>query len=523
MRYGCFVTRAVAAATVLTFLAGTAHGQYALGDGTALDNNLREGSGGVNRTNRSVSESVRLRNALVTGSVPAGFSFRGDVGYQAANDFRTINTELGGEGLGSADLYPELRDSYASFLAARDVRGIYGLQQQFQYAIGGQSDDLTGSLIIDRPGAGTSANQLAPNALPNPDVYGNLRGALRSTSEWQVQRATRPEILSQVLNSGREMYVAASPLQGITTLPTDNPAFTQGLERDETRRRPGQVATDPVAQPVDPGLQSMHATVLESMRVRLETDEELRQRLLSARQPTVTDETESTPDTPESTTPILDELLEEQMINELDDIRRRLRGLPPAESEGEELTEFEEIAKRAAELLGGDGPVVSELRPDIEGGAVYRRHMEFGRQALDEGRWFDAEERFSAALTIKAGDAAAAVGRVHAQIGAGMFLSASINLRNLFEAYPEMIGVRYDMALLPSGDRLVRVRQLLNEAAGKDTTAGRDAALLLAYLGRQYRDNEEMNRGLNRMRAIRSALNLGDDPLETLLRTAWTE
>lgn len=508
------------AAALLALSAGAVHAQYALGDGTALDNNLRQGSDGVNRAGRSFSESLRLRNALVTGNVPAGLSFRGDVGYQASNDFRRITSELGSEDLGSEDLYTNLRDSYSSFLAARDVRGIYGLQQQFRYSVGGQSDDLSGSLIVDRPGASQSSNQLNPALAPQSyDVFGNLRGALRSTSEWQIQHAARPEVVQHVLRGGEELVIAASPLQGIATLPTDNPAFRRGIERDVTERRQGQVDSDPVGQAVANEVVSTHVAVLESIRLRVESDADLRARLIEARQPAEGDEDSTVEPETDPGMNSIEQLLQDRMVDELEVIRRRLIG---QDVEGGE-SNTDEIMRRAAELLGGDRETIEELRPDLTGSGVYVHHMEEGSKALLAGRWFDAEERYTAALSVKPGDATAAVGRVHAQIGAGMFLSASINLRHLFKAYPEMIGVRFDASLLPAGQRLERVQNLLRAAVVKDTSAGRDAALLLAYLGRQYRNAEDMNLGLNRLREIRTTLELDPDALETLLRETWTE
>ena len=516
----------VAGALVLSCESG-AVAQDALGDGTALDGNLQEGSGGFNRSRRSVRAQVALRNSIATGNAPAGMSFRGDVGYQAANDFRRELTAFGADDLGSDDLYPWLRESYSSYLAARDVRGIGAIQQQFRHAIGGQYDDMTGAVIVDRPASSMSADFVdnrAGSAAQAFDVFGNIRGSLRSTSEYHLQRAARPDVIGQVQRAGVPMYISASPLQGVTTLPTDNSAFREGSNREEiiaAARRAARVENDAVGDAVGGEAVSTHATVLQSLRNRVETNEELRARLLAER----TAELEATDPDVEPVEPVApnEPFIEEiDLEDELEEIRRRLLGQPVGDPEEEETT-FEELSRRAAELLGGEGPVVEELIPEVGAGAVFARHIERGQLALQEGRWFDAEERFTAALGIKRGNATAAIGRIHAQLGAGMFLSASINLRNLYQAYPEMIAVRFDEALLPRGDRLTRVEELLATNVMRDSTTGLDAALLLAYLGRQYQDREMMLLGINRMSAIRQAIEEPVDPLETLLRDAWID
>src|SRR5207248_1554768 len=79
--------------------------------------------------------------------------------------------------------------------------------------------------------------------------------------------------------------------------------------------------------------------------------------------------------------------------------------------------------------------------------------MTAAQRLLSQGRLFDAEERCSRALSMRPGDIAGSVGRIHAQIGAGMLLSASVNLRSLLAEHPEIAGVKYAAELLPAKDR----------------------------------------------------------------------
>ena len=127
----------VAGASLLA-LGGAAFGQNALGDGRVLDNNLRQGSGGVNTRVRSVEAQIRFNNAIVTGNAGFGRSFRGDVGYLASNDFRAS--------LGSNDLYNFRRDSTASAITGSGIRGTDALQYQVSLATG-----QTVPSFLDRP------------------------------------------------------------------------------------------------------------------------------------------------------------------------------------------------------------------------------------------------------------------------------------------------------------------------------------------------------------------------------------
>ncbi|MEM1424462.1 MAG: hypothetical protein AAGH64_10725 [Planctomycetota bacterium] len=106
-----------------------AHAQNALGDGTALDSNLRVGSGGRNPVTQDFRRELAYRNAIVTGNVAGGRAFRGDVGYSAAYDFR-------GE-TGSDDLFEFQRDAFFSGLATRGISGISAIQSSLAYPVTG--------------------------------------------------------------------------------------------------------------------------------------------------------------------------------------------------------------------------------------------------------------------------------------------------------------------------------------------------------------------------------------------------
>ncbi len=176
-----------------------------------------------------------------------------------------------------------------------------------------------------------------------------------------------------------------------------------------------------------------------------------------------------------------------------------------------------------AQLLLAHGPARVERLTEAEGVSdLYSLHMLKGQQHLDEARWFDAEERFSAALRIKPGDAMAAAGRINAQIGAGMLLSAAVNLRNLLRAYPELIAARFDQKLFPRDERLQRIRAHLRQRSVRDTPVARDAGLILAYVGWQTGNAEDVAEGFSVVDRVDQSQGAAAEDLMRVLRTVWT-
>jgi hypothetical protein len=155
---------------------------------------------------------------------------------------------------------------------------------------------------------------------------------------------------------------------------------------------------------------------------------------------------------------------------------------------------------------------------------AYSVQMQAGQQHLASGRYFDAEERFTAALSARSGDPMAAIGRVHAEVGAGMYLSAAINLRALFLDHPEVTASKYGPELLPSKERADLTFERLTQLSAEPNGRGRDPALLLAYFGYQMGNAKAMNLGLERM-VIGAPTDRPDQlsKLATLLRQVWNK
>jgi hypothetical protein len=616
----------------LSLAAAPASGQYALGDGRALDANQRVGSGGANRRQSPISADIALRNAVVTGNVAGGRHFRGDVGYEGVFDFRGESAE--------DTLFDFRRNSYYSGLAARGIRGIDDVRSQLGLTTNANSFGLTGNTALRRPTAGAFAAEAtgqirSGDTAPALDLFPRLDGTLRSTGGFRLREIDRPQLLSRrVTESGAVLITTASPLGGVRELPIDNsmlygPVEAFGpidasdltsrrtyrsfdttdaadptavdtlLEQAEQERQRDEAMTGALEQfgsgrPGTPRGDGMdadaegdatarlgenqseglridsqraservdgrvsprplgHRAVLENMR-RSAEDAGL---LSQLRRPdgTVPGEDDEQP-AGRDVDRILEDISEalrrgqtptfdsEGNVIILDEFEAEGRGAddgrerdadgdaerddaasadaePSMVAPGEEDDEGPNPATIATFLRGGQTDV-EELTADLENvDRTVLRHMAQGERWLEEGRWFDAEERFTAALSIEPGLAPARIGRIHAQIGAGLYASAALNLRQMLRDFPEFASAKYADRLLPREERLQTIRDQLIERMGRSEVISRDAGLLLAFLGYQTDRPQDVARGFERLRAVEAELELAPDPLDALLYEVW--
>lgn len=156
------------------------------------------------------------------------------------------------------------------------------------------------------------------------------------------------------------------------------------------------------------------------------------------------------------------------------------------------------IDPKTLQVIRAAGAHVDTLIP---GGAarrdIYGESMASGQQALGEGRYFDAEERFARANSMRRGDTTSAVGMLHAQLGAGMVLSGGKSLRTLITEHPEITAMRYAENLRPSAARTVELIERFRENIAAKGRLRRESALLLAYLGYQVGDKALTAEGLD--------------------------
>lgn len=192
---------------------------------------------------------------------------------------------------------------------------------------------------------------------------------------------------------------------------------------------------------------------------------------------------------------------------------------PPAKSEA-----LRSVRERAAQTFGeAAAPALDTLVPSGADPTLYNRYLREGENMLRAERWFDAEEAFTRAINRRTGDPIASAGRVSAQLGASMYLSAIVNLRALFSAHPEMAAVKFREGLFLSGERLQQVVLYLRDEAAKNRPFARDAAVLLAYIGYQTGDSREVKNAFAAYDLNAMNLSVEPDPLVEMLKGAWMD
>lgn len=494
--------RAIVAAIGLTVSAAQA--QYALGDGRQLDGSLNI-RGRLNNATTNFSEEVQFRNAIVTGNAPGGFSFRGDVGYAAPNAFRGS--------LGSNDTFAFRRDSLVSGLAGMGIRGTDALQYQMSMTTGGRPPArLVGGFVVNEAGSGATAGQVTtrtpslpqygdPN-LGSPDTQrristqlespedvvddrGSMLYTLRSPSAYLTTRDYQPTLLNVYGSEQNQNAIAmvASPLRGVRMEP-------MGVRTEEA------VAAKP--NPDIPTSQNQFATPstridrsIPSTRSTTAYDEMIagvREQLGLAGAETA--EAARDPQWLSRIREIQLEILDAQ----------QQQG-PAAEPDADDTPGFDPSTVNA--IREGGATVSSYARPDPGQRDFFTEHLRAGQRLLNAGRYFDAEERFAHALGVRPGDVTAQIGRMHAQLSAGMFLSAAVNLRQVFFDHPEVIGAKYAPEMLPKQGRLDQLKIMLNRSTGLDgqgtgaITPLRQDCILLAYVGWQTGDLALVRRALD--------------------------
>lgn len=555
--------------TVLIFAAGTlvgstALGQNALGDGRVLERDLRVGGGGLQSKGDFAAE-VRFRNSIITGNAPGGKSFRGNVGYSDPADFRGR--------LGSDDLYGFRRDSLYSGTGGVGYRGTDALQYQFTNATGYGRE---GRLTVSRsgPGVATQATGLDSFNLSSQAntsswaVATTKTGTLRSTAAYTANRGITPVTIGvRNTESGQDLLTASSLLGLKMIVPTRPGEFVPFSAASTESAKP-----DPSKPTERPNLATKpYKTAYEIAKARIgrygeplpDPDAPADSKASGAKRTTDRSDLQridpasgDKPDVPsrdsaadrlklpgdssrEGTDPSTLSPWEQKMA----DLRDSLRYKSPRELRAAAL----EKAKRAG-IITDDSPGVRQDRPDDKSERktdkdVYRAIREIGREEtrtyligeegnrdffaenmiageklMSEERYFDAEERFARALTMKPGDVTAMAARINAQLGSGLFVSAAMNLRTLIRQHPEAAGLRFAGKLLPSAERRADLaKSLRSNLFGSDPIDWRvpkESATLLAYLGYQTGDAAMTKEGLAALKR-----ELGDEPADK----AWVE
>ena len=516
-----------------------------LGSGNSLDANPQVGSGGAN--SGSVPVDYGARNLLVTGSVPGGRGFRGSVGYTADTDFRArvgsdANYAFRADSAFSNPAFATSPIARDRFMVAQGL-GVFEYRREstpvgtdLQRTINDQPDSR---LRLDR------ANAQMAIGRTNWDIGADRTIASSQTTKGEPLRyvisplrGLQIEILTDPMaRAGMSVYERARARQdlalGLTTMD------------DYARIRPGMELDTPDPRRLDKRL----SPASEADRLRLESSKVLPKSYLDIID--AVNKPQGDMAQPEATKP------GEKAPTPLDRIRQTLDGLRTrprdADEEGAKPdgtkpdgtkpdgtkpdgTKPDGTKPDATKPSTGDGKLESLISPDgkprdgeaareadrqkrrgvlipIEDAARILRHgktidtlgvddrrrvdelVKQGESALREGDYFRAERRFEQAQALAADNPLTEAGIAHAQLGAGLYLSASLTLRNLFISFPELIDAKYDRALLPMKERLDVAVSVMRERA----TRGDDApsyGVLLAYIGHQTGDRALVQEGL---------------------------
>jgi hypothetical protein len=537
--------------------------------------------------NANIAQEVRFRNAIVTGNAPGGLSFRGDAGYIAADDFRANTGEntlydfqrdslysgLATRGIRNIDALRSQMSLTTGGAPTFDSGGLF-IQRAGAGASVADLRTAQPQLSIDpfttRFGSLRSTASFVSAQSIEPQFFGTTQD--QNGTPYAIGSSPLRGVIAQPLLANPEAAVAPLPeLPGSSVVPTQQPAgagspqtsatpnaaapggltFRPGdLGSEEPReRRPGEVGQTPannrISDAVDPAF--LGTNVISNRAPTRSAYDQIIQDFTTPIP--VEPAPDAAPDQPAAANaPTTAET--RTFLERVEDLRREILGLPSREEEaaanaeegGAEALEvidpetgevipqparseaLRSVRDRAAETFGeAAAPTLDSLVPTGADPTVYNRYLRDAEAMLRAERWFDAEEAFTRAINRRPGDPIASAGRVSAQLGASMYLSASVNLRALFASHPEMAAVRFREGLFLQGNRLEQVIIYLRDEAQKDRPFGRDAALLLAYIGYQTGNTRDVRNAFADY--DRNAMNLGHapDPLVEMLKGAWLD
>lgn len=553
---------AIGAATLLA-AAAVAQAQTRAGsDGRALDANQQVGSGGFNPEDGRLDFS--RQNDIITGNVQGGRGFQDTIDYGAVGEFR--------DNLGSDSLFNFRAGSLSSSPAYFNAATVGGAGQNSNVSIfrsftnrsalppspglispeggvfqvspnnafnsiySGQVNTQRPVQGLGGPGLALQAFGTAPNNLPAPtseQLSRQLYESAQEAGEYEV-----PD------NLGDSMRYDTNVLRYDLISPDANvfdPFGKTTREEAQTQRlRPGQLPpTMLIGQQlqtlIDPNPDAARALdptrsrqVLDSLFQRLEKedakaeDADVYVKLLRS-----IHERDKVAEKPDPWTTALDaptsqqlteaELAYDAIMKDLYGEEYKTRRAQDAETKDPQAAQdgSDDEVQGVVDQLNYDLPRLESLASNKQTRvANLTREAE---AALAGGKYLTAESRYRQLILDVKDDPLPRVGLVHAQLGAGMFRSAGMNLRALFVQHPELIAARYDAKLLPPGDRLQWVQRELQTVISQGE-GGKDAPLLMAYLGYQADSRQVVRYGLALAQSQSPR-----DPLLAVIREIWLD
>lgn len=498
--------------------------QTAGGDGRALDANQSRQGGRANFEKRRFLLN-EINNAIVTGNVAGGKGFRGDLGYSAARDFRGQAGSNDLFGLTAGSYLPGLVYQRSNFLQVVTDRGMgnYGSRSMFQPTLTlnrpttgaplrsgnysriqrrGIDSDPTGSLGMVGQSYRLERSVSGPADLRR--LMFGLRGSRRASYGTTVESGFengRGDFLSENLSNGSAAQLLQSDLFGIVGRSNESLRISgRGLPPNSLFRG------TPAERRLKTDAAQENGDGLSRLRVGDDPYADLLAKMIS--------QANSIPWTPG------EGAYSDRMIEAIRGFNRKYQEMEAElASPGAERGDF---AVETGELVIPDlqrlrqmkKPTIAELTGETK--SVIGRWMQRGEAALGKGLYFEAERAFIEALGVVSDYPYALAGRAHAQLGAGLYRSASRSIRVLIRKHPELVVFEYAPSLKPTPGRLAEILAGLRLKHGGRTIP--DAGLLTAYVGRLMGDDEVVREGLRQMVVERS-----NDSIRVLLERAWLD
>lgn len=544
----------------LAFMAGLcaapqALAQDALGTGRGLERDLRIGGTG-NTPAKDFGAEVRMRNAIITGNAPGGMAFRGGVPYRDPAEFQGA---LGGTGA----LFSFRRDTLFSGLGGSGYRGTEGLQYQLGLSTGGTRGlTLSRDSAVAAQATGLTTTDRAPTA-GAWKIASLPTGALRSTGAYAGTRSLSPVEVGEQRVGDERRVMAASELLGLRGLTPEKPEWERIPGAIEPPEAPKPTSSASAATPrlgAQPAFDSRTPKTAQRTNASVRTAfDDLLDRLhetgdrLPAKAPTpkATEPTTTQPSPQPGTTPgapvtrdrqgpvggTSDALTRavtpeptkqpvaggwEARMNELRDALARGQRTRVAAKPGESGARLDVETLRAIRQAGHAAQATTLVPTAPKWRDFFVEQMKAGEENMKTERYFDAEERFSRALSLRPGEASAMAARINAQLASGLLVSASINLRTLVREHPDALGMTFAGPLLPTAPRqeslLRQLRDNLKDDPSKRARAPLESALLLAYLGYQRSEPSVVREGLDALQRESAG---ADAALIEFLRGVW--
>ena len=519
-------------------------------DGRALDANQQVGSAGVNPADGRLDFS--RQNDIITGNVGGGRGFQDTVGYGAVGEFQ--------DNLGSDSLFNFRSGSLSSSPSYFNAASVGGVGYQGNISVyrsftNRVAQPQSPGLLVAPIGGGFSLNPnnglntINSGSVSTYRAVGNLTPglALQSFSSSPVLGLRGGNAVTSEAVS-RTLYEAAEEANSFDTENENDNGMSQPSiygtdlfdpfgkpkqDEGQSMLRPGQLPPtlmigqrlqNPNAQAAQAYGGSRNIQVLDNLFNRANqsdpsTDQDntylklLRDIQNDQINKSTTDAWDSTLEAPTSQQLTEAERAYDDIMKEMygDDYETRREG-STAEDAGEESGED---VRGVVNQLNYSLPRIETLASNKQD-RIARLTRE-AETALADGKYLSAESRYRQIMLDVKNDPMPQVGLVHAQLGAGMFRSAGMNLRSVFNQHPELIAARYNAKLLPPESRLQWIQQEIQSAISQNE-GGKDAPLLLAYMGYQADSRQVVRYGLALAQSKSPR-----DPLLSVLREIWLD